>query len=79
MRQMSKCDVFRQAHSDQTHMSEWFHADYETRVFHGVQYIVVAAEEEANDRANTNRMDEMLEAIQPSFNLDTEDPPTLKV
>jgi hypothetical protein len=44
-----------------------------------VQYIVVAAEEEANDRANTNRMDEMLEAIQPSFNLDTEDPPTLKV
>jgi hypothetical protein len=29
-----------------------------------------------NDRAGADRMDEMLEAIQPEFDLDTEDPPT---
>jgi hypothetical protein len=33
----------------------------------------------ANDQADANRMDEMLEAILPKFDLDTEDPPTSKV
>jgi hypothetical protein len=32
-----------------------------------------------NDRADTNRMDETLEAIQPEFNLDIEDLPTPEV
>jgi hypothetical protein len=32
-----------------------------------------------NYRAGANRMDEMLEAIQPEFNLDTEDSPTSEV
>jgi hypothetical protein len=44
-------------------------------VFHGEKYITVAAEESMNDRAGVDRMDEMLEAIRPEFDLDTEDPP----
>jgi hypothetical protein len=48
-------------------------------VFHGEQYNAVVAEEEMNDRADTNRMDETLEAIQPEFNLDIEDLPTSEV
>jgi hypothetical protein len=48
-------------------------------VFHGEQYNAVVAEEEMNDRADTNRMDETLEAIQPEFNLDIEDLPTPEV
>jgi hypothetical protein len=53
-----------------------FTIDYETWVFHGEKYIAVAAEESVNDRTGADRMDEMLEAIQPEFDLDIEDPPT---
>jgi hypothetical protein len=56
-----------------------FTIDYETWVFHGEKYTIVAAKESMNDRAGANMMDEMFEAIQPEFDLDTEDPPTLKV
>jgi hypothetical protein len=53
-----------------------FTVDYETWVFHGEKYIVVTVEESVNDWAGADRMDEMLEAIRPEFDLDTEDPPT---
>jgi hypothetical protein len=56
-----------------------FTADYETWVFHGEKYTAVAAEESVNDRVDANRMNEMLEAIRPEFDLDTEDPPTSEV
>jgi hypothetical protein len=56
-----------------------FTVDYETWVFHGEKYIVVTVEESANDWAGADRMDEMLEAIRPEFDLDTEDPPTPEV
>jgi hypothetical protein len=48
-------------------------------VFHSEKYTVVAAEEPVNDRVGADRMDEMLEDIQPEFDLDTEDPPTPEV
>jgi hypothetical protein len=54
-------------------------ADYETWVFHGVKHTAVAAEEFANDRVGADRMDDMLEAIRPEFDLDTEDQPTPEV
>jgi hypothetical protein len=41
--------------------------------------IVVAAKEFMNDRVGADRMDEILEAIRPEFDLDTEDPPTSEV
>jgi hypothetical protein len=53
-----------------------FTVDYETWVFHNEKYTTVAAEESVNDRAGADRMDEMVEAIWPEFDLDTEDPPT---
>jgi hypothetical protein len=53
-----------------------FTIDYEMWVFHGEKYTAVVAEESTNDRAGVDRMDEMLEAIWPEFDLDTEDPPT---
>jgi hypothetical protein len=56
-----------------------FTADYEMLVFHDEKYTAVAAKECANDRAGVDRMDEMLEAIQPEFDLDTEDPPMPEV
>jgi hypothetical protein len=56
-----------------------FATDYETWMFHGEKYTAVAAEESANDWAGADRMDEMLETIQPEFDLDTEDPPTPEV
>jgi hypothetical protein len=56
-----------------------FTADYETWVFHGEKYTAVAAEGSANDRVGADRKDEMLEAIQLKFDLDTEDPPTSEV
>jgi hypothetical protein len=40
-----------------------FTVDYETWVFHGEKYTIVAAEESANNWASVDRMDEMLEAI----------------
>jgi hypothetical protein len=56
-----------------------FTPDYETWVFHNEKYIVLAAEESANNRVGADRMDEMLEAIRPKFDLDTEDSPTPEV
>jgi hypothetical protein len=56
-----------------------FTTDYETWVFHGEKYTAVVAEESTNDWAGGDRMDEMLEAIRPEFDLDTKDPPTLEV
>jgi hypothetical protein len=44
-----------------------------------VRNIVVVAEEFMNDRAGADRMDEILEATRPEFDLDTEDPPTSEV
>jgi hypothetical protein len=56
-----------------------FASDYAMWVFHSEKYTIVAVEESGNDRVGADRMDEMLEAIRPEFNLDTEDPPTPKV
>jgi hypothetical protein len=56
-----------------------FTADYEMWVFHGEKYTAVAAEESVNDWTGVDRMDEMLKAIQPEFDLDTEDPPMSEV
>jgi hypothetical protein len=56
-----------------------FTTDYEMWVFHGEKYTVVVVKESVNDRASADRMDEMLEAIRPEFDLDTEDPPTSEV
>jgi hypothetical protein len=56
-----------------------FTTDYETWVFHSEKYTTVAAEESVNDWVGADRMDEMLEAIRPEFDLDTEDPPTSEV
>jgi hypothetical protein len=44
-------------------------------VFHGEKYIALTTEGSGNDRESADRMDEMLEAIRPEFDLDTEDPP----
>jgi hypothetical protein len=56
-----------------------FITDYETWVFHGEKYTTVVAEESVNDRAGANRKDEILEAIRPESDLDTENPPMPKV
>jgi hypothetical protein len=48
-------------------------------VFHGEKYNTIIAEESANDRRGADRMDEMLEAIRPKFDMNTEDPPTPEV
>jgi hypothetical protein len=56
-----------------------FTIDYETWVFHGEKYTTVAIEKSTNDRAGAYRMDEMLEAIRPEFDLDTKDPPIPEV
>jgi hypothetical protein len=48
-------------------------------VFHNEIYTAVAAEVSSNDRVGIDRMDEMLEAIRPEFDLDTEDPPMPEV
>jgi hypothetical protein len=45
---------------------------YFTWMFHDEKYMTVAAEEEGNDRADTDRMDEIVAAIRPEFNLGTE-------
>jgi hypothetical protein len=55
-----------------------FTADYEMWVFHGEKYTAVAAEEFVNDQMGADRIDEMFEAIQSEFDLDTENPPTIK-
>jgi hypothetical protein len=56
-----------------------FMADYETWVFHIEKYTAVTTEESANDRVGADRMDEMLEAVRPDFDLDIEDTPTSEV
>jgi hypothetical protein len=56
-----------------------FITDYETWVFHGERYTVVAVEESTNDWAGVDRMDKMLEAIQPEFNIYTKNSPTPEV
>jgi hypothetical protein len=56
-----------------------FTVDYETWVFHSEKYTVVVVEESANDWAGADRMDEMVEAIRSTFDMDTKDPPTLEV
>jgi hypothetical protein len=56
-----------------------FATNYETWVFYNEKYTTVAAEESANDRAGADRMDEMLENIQPEFDMDTKDPHTPEV
>jgi hypothetical protein len=48
-------------------------------VFYGEKCTAVAAEESGNDRADTEKMDEILETIRPKFDLDIEDPPTPEV
>ncbi|WVZ51547.1 hypothetical protein U9M48_002684 [Paspalum notatum var. saurae] len=54
--------------------------DYEMWSFHGKKETRVETEGEANDDlAGVNRMDEMLEALQPEFGLNSEDPPTKEV
>jgi hypothetical protein len=56
-----------------------FATDYETWMFHGEKYTAIAAEGSINERSGADRMDEMLEAIRPEFDLDTKDPPTPEV
>jgi hypothetical protein len=56
-----------------------FTVDYEMWVFYGEKYTAVTTEESVNDRVGANRMDEMFEAIQPEFDLDTENLPTPEV
>jgi hypothetical protein len=56
-----------------------FAPDYEIWVFQDEKYNAVAAEEEVNEREGTDMMDEMLEAIQTKFTLDTDDLPMLEV
>ena len=54
-----------------------FTPNYETWVFHGEKETPVEREGEADDGwADIDRMDEMLEAIQPEFDLNSKDPPT---
>jgi hypothetical protein len=53
-----------------------FTSHYEIWVFHDKKYATVAAKGEVNDRASTDRMDEMLEAIEAMFNLNIGDPLT---
>jgi hypothetical protein len=48
-------------------------------VFHSEKYTAVAAEGSRNDWASADRIDEMLEAIRPEFDLDIDDPPTPEV
>jgi uncharacterized protein YfeS len=56
-----------------------FAPEYETWVLHDEKYNAVVAEEEVNEREGTDMMDEMLEAIQTKFTLDTDDLPMLEV
>jgi hypothetical protein len=56
-----------------------FAADYEMWVLHYEKYTAVVAEGSTNNRTGADRMNEMLEAIRPKFDLDTEDPPTSEV
>jgi hypothetical protein len=48
-------------------------------VFHSEKYTAVAAEESGNDQVGADRMNVMLEAIRPEFDLDIEDSPMPEV
>jgi hypothetical protein len=76
MHEISKCEVFDKVILTKHLAQNGFTLDYEMCVFHGEKYTAVAAEGSGNDRVGVDRKDEMLEAIWPEFNLDTEDPPT---
>ncbi|WVZ50058.1 hypothetical protein U9M48_001353 [Paspalum notatum var. saurae] len=52
---------------------------YETWSFHGEKETRVETEVEADNSAGVDRMDEMLEALQPEFGLNSEDPPAKEV
>lgn len=56
-------------------------ADYETwgGGFHDEKYTIVVAEEEDNNSTCIDRMDKMFKDMQPEFNLNIEDEPTLEV
>jgi len=56
-----------------------FVPDYEVWVHHGESFTESIDEEGEDYSIGHDRMDEMLEAMQSEFNLDTEDPPTPKV
>ncbi|WVZ51914.1 hypothetical protein U9M48_003014 [Paspalum notatum var. saurae] len=57
-----------------------FMPSYETWTFHGEKETRVQTEGEAgDDSAGVDRMDEMLEALQPEFCLNSEGPPTKEV
>ncbi|WVZ83462.1 hypothetical protein U9M48_030607 [Paspalum notatum var. saurae] len=57
-----------------------FTPDYETWTFHGEKESRVEVDGEADDDSTgVDRMDEMLEALQPEFGLNSEDPPTKEV
>jgi hypothetical protein len=75
MHEISKCEVFDKVILTKHLAQNGFTLDYEMCVFHGEKYTAVAAEGSGNDRVGVDRKDEMLEAIWPEFNLDTEDPP----
>ncbi|WVZ93363.1 LOW QUALITY PROTEIN: hypothetical protein U9M48_039350 [Paspalum notatum var. saurae] len=60
-------------------VSYGFMPDYETWSFHDEKETRVETEGEADDSAGVGRMDEMLEALQPEFDLNSEDPPTKEV
>jgi hypothetical protein len=56
-----------------------FASDYEMWVFDDEKYTIVTVEGSENDQTGADRMDEMLEAIRPKFDLNIEDPPTPEV
>jgi hypothetical protein len=56
-----------------------FMLQYEVWVHHGESDTTTLAEEEEDYSMGADRMDKMLEAICPEFNLDTEEPPTPEV
>lgn len=53
-------------------------ANYETWAFHDEKYTIVVAEEEDNNSTCIDRMDKMFIDMQPEFNLNIEDEPTLE-
>jgi hypothetical protein len=58
-----------------------FMPGYEVWTHHSesVRQRIASVPEEENDRSGDDRMDEMLDAIQPELEINSEDPPTLEV
>jgi Transposase-associated domain len=76
----NKCQNFKFFDKDKVgiHLCKFgFVPYYEVWVHHGESATAPLAEEE--DSMGVDRMDEMVEAIRPEFNLDTEEPPTAEV